>query len=60
MARIILIWFICLSRLDKMNYTAGTGDSKDGYSYPAKSIGNTNCNYFIQRGSLSGNKMTTD
>ena len=34
-----------------MNYTAGTGDSKDGYSYPAKSMGNTNCN--LSKGEVS-------
>ena len=34
-----------------MNYTAGTGGSKDGYSYPAKSMGNTNCN--LSKGEVS-------
>lgn len=34
-----------------MNYTTGTGGSKDGYSYPAKSMGNTNCN--LSKGEVS-------
>lgn len=34
-----------------MNYNAGTGGSKDGYSYPAKSMGNTNCN--LSKGEVS-------
>jgi len=34
-----------------MNYTAGTSGSKDGYSYPAKRMGNTNCN--LSKGEVS-------